>query len=63
MMMSCDKKFLLKCQQCLVLRLLFLPLPTLFTCVLLGGLVFSRYFSYHIPNLFDRDYEQVVAKG
>ena len=41
----------------------FLTLPTLFTCVLLGGLVFSRYFSYHIPNLFDRDYEKVVAKG
>ena len=51
MMMSCDKKFLLKCQQCLFLRLL-LPVPTLLTCVF--------YVSY--PKPFDRNFEIVGLK-
>ena len=53
MMMSCDIKFLLKCQQCLFLRLLYCQYLLDLMCIT-GGFVLSRDFSYHIPNLFNK---------
>ena len=50
MMMSCDKKFHIKYQQCLFLRLLYCQYLKNLN-VFNWGFVFYRDFSYHNPNL------------
>ena len=56
MMMSCDKKLLLKCQQCLFLRLFYCQQLLFSNICITGEYRFSRYVSYHIPNFFDRGF-------
>ena len=53
MMMTCNKKFLLKCHSCLFLRLLNCQQPVCLN-VVTWAFVFSRDFSYHIANFFNR---------
>ena len=54
-MMNCEKMFLIKCQQCLFLRLVNCQhLLRLNVCNWEISFFFSRDFSYHIPNYFNR---------